>query len=80
MIEPKLRFKAEDGSQFPDWEEKVFGDFVDTHLKKLDKNKYPLYSLTIESGVQPKTDRYEREFLVKRRVTIIKLYHLMHCI
>ena len=67
MIEPKLRFKAEDGSQFPDWEEKVFGDFVDTHLKKTsDKNKYPLYSLTIESGMQPKTDRYEREFLVKK--------------
>lgn len=22
MIEPKLRFKADDGSQFPDWERK----------------------------------------------------------
>ena len=67
MIEPKLRFKADDGSQFPDWEEKVFGDFVDTHIEKTsDKDKYPLYSLTIESGVQPKTDRYEREFLVKK--------------
>ena len=67
MSEPKLRFKADDGSQFPDWEEKVFGDFVDTHLEKTsDKDKYPLYSLTIESGVQPKTDRYEREFLVKK--------------
>jgi len=67
MIEPKLRFKADDGSQFPDWEENVFGDFVDTHLEKTsDKDKYPLYSLTIESGVQPKTDRYEREFLVKK--------------
>ena len=63
----KLRFKADDGSQFPDWEEKAFGDFVDTHLEKTsDKDKYPLYSLTIESGVQPKTDRYEREFLVKK--------------
>lgn len=67
MIEPKLRFDADDGSQFPEWEEKVFGDFVDTHLEKTsDKDKYPLYSLTIESGVQPKTDRYEREFLVKK--------------
>mgnify|MGYP004462331907 CR=1 FL=1 len=67
MIEPKLRFKADDGSQFPDWDEKVFGDFVDTHIEKTsDKDKYPLYSLTIESGVQPKTDRYEREFLVKK--------------
>lgn len=26
MIEPKLRFKADDGSQFPDWEEKTLGD------------------------------------------------------
>ena len=67
MKAPKLRFKADDGSKFPDWEEKVFGDFVDTHLEKTsDKDKYPLYSLTIESGVQPKTDRYEREFLVKK--------------
>lgn len=28
MIEPKLRFKAEDGSQFPDWEEKTVGDMT----------------------------------------------------
>ena len=26
MIEPKLRFKADDGSQFPDWEENTLGD------------------------------------------------------
>lgn len=26
MIEPKLRFKADDESQFPDWEEKTLGD------------------------------------------------------
>lgn len=26
MNEPKLRFKADDGSQFPDWEEKKIGD------------------------------------------------------
>lgn len=28
MNEPKLRFKADDGSQFPDWEKKPFGDVV----------------------------------------------------
>ena len=28
MIEPKLRFKADDGSQFPDWEEKTVGDMT----------------------------------------------------
>ena len=29
MNEPKLRFKADDGSQFPDWEEKTFNDVAD---------------------------------------------------
>ena len=28
MIEPKLRFKADDGSQFPDWEEKTVGNMT----------------------------------------------------
>lgn len=28
MIAPKLRFKADDGSQFPDWEEKTLGDMT----------------------------------------------------
>lgn len=29
MAVPKLRFKADDGSQFPDWEEKTFNDVAD---------------------------------------------------
>ena len=28
MIAPKLRFKADDGSQFPEWEEKTLGDMT----------------------------------------------------
>lgn len=67
MQTPKLRFKADDGSAFSDWEKEKFGNFITTHSEKTsDKEKYPLYSLTIESGVQPKTERYEREFLVKK--------------
>ena len=30
MIEPKLRFKADDGSDFPEWEEKKLGDICKT--------------------------------------------------
>lgn len=29
MNEPKLRFKADDGSKFPNWEEKTFNDIAD---------------------------------------------------
>lgn len=28
MHKPKLRFTADDGSKFPDWEEKRFGETV----------------------------------------------------
>ncbi|MBI6101521.1 restriction endonuclease subunit S [Clostridium perfringens] len=60
---PKLRFKGFDD----EWEKEVLGDLIVEKIEKTeDKGKYPLYSLTIESGVVPKSDRYEREFLVKK--------------
>lgn len=64
---PKLRFKADDGSEFPEWEEICFGDvFDEIIIRTSDTNKYSLYSLTIENGVTPKTERYERGYLVKK--------------
>ena len=38
-----------------------------------DFNKYPLYSFTIENGVTPKTDRYERNFLVTKEGDTFKV-------
>ena len=51
MIEPKLRFKADDGSQFPDWKKKKLEDvveFLDGQRKPLEagqrvSGKYPYY-------------------------------------
>ena len=40
MIEPKLRFKADDGSQFPDWEEKT----IDEVAEFLDYKRVPVNS------------------------------------
>lgn len=34
MIEPKLRFKADDESQFPDWEEKKFANLYRKNVEK----------------------------------------------
>ena len=31
MNEPKLRFKADDGSQFPEWEEKTLSEIASFH-------------------------------------------------
>ncbi|SHI60960.1 type I restriction enzyme, S subunit [Mesonia phycicola] len=63
IFKQEIRFKDDDGKAFPEWEEKKLGYyFVERKEKGLEN--YPLYSLTIEDGVIPKSKRYEREFLV----------------
>ena len=63
MNEPKLRFKANDGSEFPDWEEKKLEDvveFLDGQRKPLEAGKrvageYPYYGA---SGIIDYVDNY----------------------
>lgn len=50
-----------------DWEEVSFSTlFTSTSDYTDDLAQYPLYSLTIEEGITPKTERYERSHLVKK--------------
>lgn len=61
----ELRFKADDGSEFPEWEEKQLNSFMiqrNTQAPKSDK--YPLMAFVANKGVTDKGDRYNREFLV----------------
>ena len=67
MPVPKLRFRDEQGQNYPDWQNIFLGDiFIPiNHFTSLDdRNK--LYSLTVENGITPKTERYDRSFLVKK--------------
>lgn len=57
---PALRFPEFDG----EWELHELGEFIDDR-KDVASPDLPLYSLTIESGIVPKSKRYERSFLVK---------------
>ena len=69
---PNLRF-----NQFnSEWERKSIGDLIN-EVKEYTSSfeKYPLYSFTIESGVTPKTERYERNFLVKKDGDLFKVVH-----
>jgi type I restriction enzyme S subunit len=62
---PEFRFSEfeKNGS----WEEKELGELIVEIAEFTSRgNNVPLYSLTIEDGVSPKTDRYERNFLVKK--------------
>lgn len=62
---PKRRFKG-----FTDaWEQRKLGDFtnqINTFVNPEDA-KLPLWSLTAEAGLIEKSDRYERDFLVKKK-------------
>ena len=57
---PQLRFPE----YSTDWKDTRFGDLIHER-KEFPKKELPLYSLTIENGVVPKAERYERSFLVK---------------
>ena len=51
------------------WEQRKLGDFtnqINTFVNPEDA-KLPLWSLTAESGLIEKSDRYERDFLVKKK-------------
>lgn len=50
-----------------EWNETSFSTlFTSTSDYTDDLDQYPLYSLTIEDGITPKTERYERSHLVKK--------------
>ncbi|MEL3901194.1 MAG: restriction endonuclease subunit S [Treponema phagedenis] len=59
---PELRLKGFSG----EWKEKVLREVLKERKEEDTPSKtFPLVSFTVENGVTPKTERYEREFLVK---------------
>jgi type I restriction enzyme S subunit len=60
-VTPRLRFP--EFRNTPGWQARKLGDFI-TERDERASSDIPLYSLTIESGVTAKTERYERSFLV----------------
>jgi len=61
---PKIRFKG-----FTDaWEQRKLGEVFEqtTNFVNLSKDDIELWSLTVEDGLTPKSERYNREFLVKK--------------
>lgn len=63
MNAPKLRFSGFN----EEWKTIKFKSlFSEVNDKTGDTENYPLYSLTVQDGVTKKSDRYNREFLVKK--------------
>jgi type I restriction enzyme S subunit len=67
---PRLRFP--EFQDAPEWATRELGEFI-TERNQYPKESVPLFSLTIEDGVTPKTERYERSFLVNDEADAYKL-------
>ncbi len=75
LFRQEVRFKADDGSEFPEWEEKKLKNILKEYKEYSAKDgSYEHVSLTKE-GVVPKSERYERDFLVK---DVDKKYRITH--
>ncbi len=67
---PRLRFpEFQDAGE---WAIRELAEFI-TERNQYPRESVPLFSLTIEDGVTPKTERYERSFLVNDEVDAYKL-------
>lgn len=72
MAVPKLRFKADDGSNYPEWEEKKLSDvFVERRELQCIDDEYKLLSFTIEQGIINPEDKKtnKRDFLMKDKAS-----------
>lgn len=68
--QPRLRFP--EFQTEGQWQTRELSEFI-TERSEYPKSKVPLFSLTIEDGVTPKTERYERSFLVNDEADAYKL-------
>lgn len=67
---PEIRFEGFTEA----WEQRKLGESILEYTERTsDFIQYPLYSLTIESGVTEKTERYERSFLVTKDEDLFKI-------
>ena len=60
MSVPKLRFKRENGTNYPEWEEKRLGEVTSPLTSRNKDNKdYPVYSVNNKKGFIPQLEQFE---------------------
>lgn len=66
IFNQEIRFKDDNGNDFPDWEEKRLDEILEERNQQSPKSdNYPLMAFSAEKGISHKGERYNREFLVK---------------
>ena len=60
IFSQELRFTADDGSHYLDWEEKRLGDLTYKVGKKNKENiQYPIYSINNQEGFRPQSEQFD---------------------
>ena len=64
MAEPKVRFKKDDGSSYPAWEQGRFGDLIEVYDEKVTSDcTLPVLTSSKTDGIQYQSDHFGREQL-----------------
>lgn len=62
MVAPKLRFKADNGREFPEWEEKKIGDLIEIYDEKANEDcTLPILTSSKKYGIQYQNDHFGRK-------------------
>ncbi|CCK77973.1 Putative type I restriction, specificity subunit [Oleispira antarctica RB-8] len=75
LFSQQLRFKDDKGEDYPDWTRECLGDFITVRKGLPVTEDIPLHSLTIKNGIEPKSARYVRDFLVNDTSEAYKVVH-----
>lgn len=74
LFKQEVRFKGHDGNEFPEWNTRKFSDFICARVEYPSASDSSLLaSLTIENGIEAKSARYVRDFLVNDESEAYKL-------
>lgn len=66
IFSQEIRFKADDGSEFPDWEDAEIGTYLAIRSEKqVPTKEAPLKAFVANIGVTDKGEKYDRSHLVK---------------
>ena len=73
IFKQEIRFKDENGREYPEWEEKRLWEFLIPRVEKqIPTKEAPLMAFTSTGGIESKGERYDRSFLVKNHKKLYK--------